>query len=153
MKKTPMLLLIALVALLALGRETRADDWTAGPGFSFKTDKAMDFDEPAGEKWLRWPFRSRSSNRPSALQQLGTGTKRFFARTREWISFAPKSNTAEADAQQGFPSWNRERFPLDTRELEPEETSGGFFRSLFRRSEPAPLRSPHSWIAQERPPF
>ena len=145
------LLLIALVALLGLASDTHADDWSADSGFSIKSQDDLDVDEGAGGKWFHSPFPWRASNRPSPLRQLGTSTKRFFARTRDWFSFAPKSDAIESDEGPGFPGWNRAGTGFGSEESEPEAASGGLFGSLFRRREPTKLELPHKWIALDRP--
>ncbi len=151
MENTSRLLLIASVVLLGLQSHLRAEDWPADRGFSFESEDDLDFDESAEPNWLRSPFRWRSSNRPSAFRQLGTSTRRFFSRTREWFSFARNSDATEADEESSFLGLNRKRFPLAPQDAESEATSWRLFGPLFRRREPSQFESPHNWISLDRP--
>lgn len=151
MKEISRLLLIASVGLLGLQSHLRAEDLPADRGFSFESEDNPKFDESADSKWLRSPFRWRSSNGPSAFRQLGTSTRRLVSRTREWFRFGRNSDATEADEESGFLGWNRERFPLASQEAESEATSWPLFGSLFRRSEPTQFESPHNWISLDRP--
>ena len=151
MKEISRLLLIASVGLLGLQSHLRAEDSPADRGYSFASEDDPKFDASAERKWLRSPFRWRSSNGPSAFRQIGTSTRRFVSRTREWFSFGRNTGATEADEESGFLGWNRERFPLASQEAESEATSWRLFGSLFSRREPTQFEAPHKWIALDRP--
>ncbi len=83
--------------------------------------------------------------KPSPLEKLGTGTKKFFAGARDVLTgkkHAPKRKPANH-----YTPWTRQS--TDWRHTSSRKKQS-WFDSLFRREEPKPVESMEDWVGLPR---
>ena len=129
MKVARICLLLLLAGALAGAQTAWADGWSLG--------NLVPFAKSHKDKSTR-----KKSSQPSAIQQLGTGTKKVVTTTADIVTLkwlAPKKKPAEPEYR-----WARK-----SRRAEPPKKS--LLDYLLPPKEPPPPQTLDEWMAQERP--
>jgi hypothetical protein len=80
----------------------------------------------------------QNSNKPSALDKMTTGTKKFFSGVGNALTFkktTPPKTTG---------------YPVNPYVKPPKEEKNSWFTSIFHKEEPREKKSPSQWIQQPR---
>jgi hypothetical protein len=121
--------LLLLAGVLAQAETAWADGWSLGNLVPFaKSDKGKST--------------HKQSNRPSVLEQVGTGTKKVASTTADIVTLkwlAPKEKPVEPEY----------RWAHRSRKTEPSKKS--FLDFLFPPKKPPKPKTMEEWMAQERP--
>lgn len=129
MKTIRICLLLAVAGVLATAHTAWGDGWSLSKlnPFASKSKSTQ-----------------RSSNQPTALQQLGNGTKKVVGTTADIV-------TLKWLASKETPPEPKYRWAHKSRRAEPQKKS--FFDFLLPAKEPPQPQTPGEWMAQERPAF
>ncbi|MHB1033483.1 MAG: hypothetical protein ACYC35_01835 [Pirellulales bacterium] len=150
---------LAILVLLAAGSRATAEGWswtspfssgakdTSGQAKSNKSKSSSNVSRTAmidGRPLVK-PSISPQRKEPSALDKVGSGTKKFFTRTADAISFkkpAPKKKPSTSYA------WGSSQ---KTPQPKLKKKDQSWFSSWFAPKEPKPPESVGEWLALKRP--
>ena len=132
-----LLLAVVVAWALAPGQAARADGWwpfTSGSNNTTTTTKPPIFPK-------RSAYSLKPPPKPSALEQLGTGTKKFFAGAKELVVPSPKTSTTKLITNPYVPHLQKPQ---------PEQKS--WWQNTFGSNDPPPgPKTPRDFIGGERP--
>jgi len=127
MKIARMLLIGAMMVLVTHARPAMCEGWSLPNPFAFSSKKES---------------KKTSKTKPSALDKIGAGTKNFFTKVGDTLTFK-KSAPKKVAPQYAYPR---------NRALKPpkKEESNSWLGPLFQPEAPPPLKTTRDWMELPR---
>ena len=106
-----------------------------------------------GSPYQKNTTKKKSNDGPSVFAKVGDGTKTFFAKTTDVLTFQFLRDDSEEESTSRYPTWQQSSSNSNSRwSKQDEEEEPGWFSSLFQKEEaPHPSRTMSDFLQQDRP--